>query len=88
MKPCALVLLSAVMLASSGCAGLSQTNWCCPGTAQEQRLRAEQFDPYPQVTSGSEMAGVRPPGFDKPKLDSNRDDWPWNPGTVACPTFP
>ena len=90
MRKLALALAWLLAPVFAGCGGLSWTEWCNPGTAEQQRLRAEQYDPYPQVTSQSEteMAGVRPSCYDKPRPDSQRDQWPWNQGAVPRQPLP
>ncbi|NLE37694.1 MAG: hypothetical protein GX621_06675 [Pirellulaceae bacterium] len=82
MRRLALALAWLLLPNLAGCGGLGWTEWCNPGTAEQQRRRAEQYDPYPQVTSQSEMAGVRPSCYDKPRPDSQIDQWPWNQGAV------
>lgn len=37
-----------------------------PGTAQYQRDRAQQFDPYPETNIGPAMGGARPDGYSAP----------------------
>lgn len=72
-------MMLTVVAGSVGCGGMGRTNWGCPGTAQVQRLRAEQFDPYPQIVSPSETPGTRPRDYDKPALAPIPpcNEWPW-----------
>ncbi|HID78366.1 MAG TPA: hypothetical protein EYP56_20540 [Planctomycetaceae bacterium] len=60
--------MTAGVLAASlcaGCANLAGPNWSDPGTAPEQRLRAQIFDPYPENEAGPEIIGSRPRDYDR-----------------------
>jgi hypothetical protein len=61
-------LLIAVLLASaSGCSStITWPDWCHPGYADEQRNRAQRFDPYPEVDFNQGMYGTRPRDFQVP----------------------
>jgi len=50
----------ALALMGGGCASVSMPNWNCPGTAAEQRCRAEVYDPYPEAQVGPPVVGARP----------------------------
>ena len=76
-----LMFVLATTVTCGGCVGMAGPNWYCPGTAKVQQLRAEQFDPYPEVVSRSEMVGARPRQYDRPafKRDEPRSPWYQNP---------
>ncbi|MBN2024572.1 MAG: membrane or secreted protein [Pirellulales bacterium] len=48
-----------------GCPTTGLPNLCHPGTAAQQRLWAEQFDPYPATDVGPDVSGLRPRGFER-----------------------
>lgn len=60
-------LLVAVCLlaATTGCRGM-WPRWFAPGDIQTQRYNATLHDPYPSVTEGPEMVGVRPRDYQHP----------------------
>jgi hypothetical protein len=76
------IILPAILLAGvAGCQGMASPNWGSPGTAAEQRKRAERFDPYPEDESGPPIAGARPRGFQTPPAEVERSRWsPANSG--------
>jgi hypothetical protein len=88
MKRLTLILLSILVLNVTGCASLSHTSWCCPGTAEDQKHRAEVYDPFPQAGYGSEMMGVRPPGFERPRVESPPEDPLPCPAPADYPPIP
>jgi len=81
-----------VVVEASGCAGLDRPNWFHPGPAQEQQLRAQRFDPYPENEPGPAITGARPREYEKPVPEVDRARWtqssqalragwlPWNWG--------
>ena len=44
-----------------------------PGTIFQQRSRATIHDPFPDNDAGPEIVGGRPPGFDRPLHEQNRN---------------
>ena len=66
-----------------------------PGPAPFQRYNATQFDPYPQMDTGPEMVGARPPDYTLPpdEVKRSRQYLSGQPGSaqqlpVAVPTLP
>lgn len=68
MKVCMLAFLSA----ASGCAGIDGPDWCHPGWIDQQRNRAQRFDPYPLPDLGPEVVGGRPREFQVPAPETQR----------------
>lgn len=63
-SPFVIVLLLAC---SSGCSSsVTWPDWCHPGWIDEQRNRAQRFDPYPEVNFDQSMYGTRPRDFQQP----------------------
>ena len=64
------------LLGMVGCNTYSgQTNLLNPGTAAEQRRRAERFDPYPENDIGPEVVGGRPRDYPEPVSQPERARW-------------
>src|SRR5262245_10088199 len=63
--------LCVLLLAACGCASIAPPPILHPGTAQSQRWRAEQFDPYPLPDLGPETE-ARPRGFLLPAPPNER----------------
>lgn len=80
------LVFALALVAVAGCGGLGHTSWSCPGPAKLQQLRAERFDPYPQVLSGAETVGTRPRGYDKPVAVPSSDPWPWSGSATRSST--
>jgi hypothetical protein len=59
-------LLVLVVAAASGCWGLARPNWCDPGPARYQQMRAVRFDPYTDNELGPPVVGGRPLGYQDP----------------------
>jgi hypothetical protein len=63
-----------------------------PGTAEQQRAIAEQFDPYPSPDTGPEVVGGRPLGYTRPLTEEEwgrryaRPDGALQP--IVVPTLP
>lgn len=69
-----------LMVGSGGCRNMETPRWFRPGTAPEQQIRAEQFDPYPDPVAGPELTGARPPGAESPMRETERvrrKPWSW-----------
>lgn len=66
-----LLLATAVLFGTCGCS-LIPPSWFRPGTAREQQLRAQQFDPYTDVESAPEVVGGRPLQYEKPPPEAVR----------------
>jgi hypothetical protein len=62
MRCAAIALLCTGLL--PGC--LAPPTFLNPGSESYQQWRAEKFDPYPEGSSGGDMSGTRPPGFENP----------------------
>jgi hypothetical protein len=65
-----------IILFLGTCAGCSSTitwpNWCHPGWIDEQRNRAQRFDPYPEVDFNQGMYGTRPRDFQVPASEPHQ----------------
>ncbi len=59
----------------SGCSSISAPNWCHPGTAAQQRARAERFNPYPETEIGPNITGARPREFEQQIAEPARARW-------------
>jgi hypothetical protein len=64
-------LLAGEALSLCGCASVTPPRLLHPGSAQTQRLRAEEFDPYPLPELGPPTE-ARPRGFLLPAPDAER----------------
>jgi hypothetical protein len=61
------ILILLTLLIASGCnSSIARPSLCHPGWADEQRNRAQRFDPYPEVDWGQWMYGTRPIDFMHP----------------------
>jgi hypothetical protein len=71
-SPLILLVLTAVL--ATGCRSpyIHWPNLYSPGTAQQQRAVAEQFDPYPSPDTGPEIVGGRPLGYTRPLTE---EEW-------------
>ncbi len=76
------LFLLAVLSVAAGCQGLAGPNWSSPGTAAEQRLRAQRFDPFPENEASPPIDGARPHGFQTPPAEVKRSRW--TPGNWGC----
>jgi len=68
---CRRVLLGWLLVPLVGCASVAPPRLAHPGTAQSQRRRAEQFDPYPLPDLGP-PTDARPLGFILPAPENER----------------
>ncbi len=57
---------------TSGCQSTGYPQLQPPGSVQMQQRRAEFFDPFPEVESGPEIVGARPPGYAHPTPEPTR----------------
>ena len=80
------VLLATTTFFFVGCANIYPPNWCSPGTARQQQLIAEQYDPYPENDIAPAVVGGRPLGYMNPPAETLRARWPLGtkPG-ASCP---
>jgi hypothetical protein len=73
-------LAAVVALASMivlGCNSLEPPNFAHPGPAFEQRARAEQYDPFPEVDTAPAVE-ARPREYTQPMPEPSRAQWhPW-----------
>ena len=70
-KRWSLLIAAAVLCTTAGCR-LVPPSWFHPGTARQQQLRAQQFDPYTDVESAPEVVGGRPLEYEKPPPEAVR----------------
>ena len=70
-----ILFVLAALACATGCQGLAGPNWSSPGTAAEQRLRAQRFDPFPENEAGPPIDGARPRGFQTPPAEVKRSRW-------------
>ncbi len=82
----AMLVFAATMVSTVGCKGVDPPNWGHPGPAEYQQARANEFDPYPQVT-GPDMTGVRPEGYDRPPAEVLRVQPEANSGSSGGSTW-
>ena len=75
MKYLVLMLLATALVGQVGCAKVALPDWGNPGTADMQRRRAEQYDPYAEPDVGPNIAGGRPRGFQTPLAEPLRGQW-------------
>ena len=61
-----------LLVAGTGCQNLARPNLACPGTAEVQQARAEQFDPYPENEPGPKVVGGRPMQYEEPPAEVSR----------------
>ena len=59
-----------------GCASTQRPNWCNPGSARQQQIAAEQYDPYPENDVGAPVVGGRPREYQIPPAETLRARWP------------
>ncbi len=64
------LVLAIVGGASIGCAGTA--SWPSPGTMDQQRRRAELYDPYPDSRSGPAVPELRPREFQLPMAEPEK----------------
>lgn len=70
-RPCLGVLL---LLSAAGCQSVAPPTWFA-GTAQQQRARAQQFDPYPESDTGPAVDGGRPLEYQRALPETSRARW-------------
>lgn len=63
----------------AGCSDISTPDWSHPGTAVQQRVWAERFNPYPETRIGPEIEGARPREFQQQVTEPARTRWPIYP---------
>ena len=82
-----IAILAAGAMLVAGCANVAPINWCRPGTARQQQVEAEQYDPYPENDVGTPVVGGRPRGYTNPPAETLRARWPLGqqPGQVCPP---
>ena len=71
-----IILLATTTMIVAGCANITPPNWYCPGTARQQQLKAERYDPYPENDTGTPVVGGRPRGYMNPPAETLRARWP------------
>ena len=70
------IIFPAILLAGvAGCQGVAGPSLGSPGTAEEQRMRAQRFDPYPENEAGPPIEGARPREFQTPPAEVERSRW-------------
>jgi len=74
----ALVAVSALCLATAGCAGYRPT-WLFPENTAAGREAARRYDPYPEPGVGPAIHGGRPPSYEKPQAEVQRVQPPLPP---------
>jgi hypothetical protein len=77
-----LMLLIALTCGASGCLQdplMGKPQLFEPGSEQIQQVRAQRFDPYPDVNVGPRVDGGRPDGYTQPPPESvrgtNKNPW-------------
>jgi hypothetical protein len=80
-----LILSGSLALACIGCNSpqFNTPQLRAPGTTAEERLQAQQFDPYPDPKIGVDFAGSRPRDFDIPRPPPRLAPPPTQPYAVA-----
>ncbi|MBI2826933.1 MAG: hypothetical protein HYX69_19835 [Planctomycetia bacterium] len=73
MRRLAWLSFAMIMALSSGCADLSGPRWFDPGTAREQRNRAQKFDPYPDPQVGRNDDSARPRDYLNPPPEADAE---------------
>ena len=63
------LLLLAVLWGTAGCQSVAPPSWFHPGTAAQQQVMAQQYDPYPETQAGPMLVGARPMEYDKPPAE-------------------
>lgn len=61
-----IVAVTLALLGLEGCAGTGMPRLASPGSARDQRARAQRFDPYPDPDAGPALVGARPREYDRP----------------------
>jgi hypothetical protein len=64
-----------LLVACWGCSSIAMPDWAHPGSAEVQRRRALQYDPYLESEPGPAIPGVRPREYDKPPPEPSRARW-------------
>jgi hypothetical protein len=72
-----LLLLSS----AAGCSDVAGPDWFMPGTARQQRTRAQRFDPYPDPNVLHDDGSARPRDYLVPPPEADRDARSVNPAT-------
>jgi hypothetical protein len=67
-----LLIVGAAGCGAGGSNRLARPNWFAPGTAAEQRQRAQRFDPYPETDTGPDLVGVRPREYQRSIPETER----------------
>lgn len=60
------------ILAVTGCADITGPDWFSPGTARQQRTRAQRFDPYPDSNIAHDDGSARPRDYLLPPPEADR----------------
>jgi hypothetical protein len=69
----AAVAVALSLVALSGCADISRPDWLTPGTARQQRTRAQRFDPYPDPNVVHDDGSARPRDYLQPPPEADRN---------------
>src|SRR4051812_37064308 len=85
-----IALVVAAFLAGTACRSTETPRLAGPGTAQQQQIRAQDFDPYPSTEAGpGGLTEGRPRDYQKPPPETARakaDRWPFSRWPFTRPT--
>ncbi|HVU89566.1 MAG TPA: hypothetical protein VHD36_19715 [Pirellulales bacterium] len=60
MRRIAAALIALALATAVGCSDVAGPDWFAPGTARQQRTRAQRFDPYPDPYTAHDDGSARP----------------------------
>jgi hypothetical protein len=83
LRRIAAVLIAFEIFAVAGCADVAGPDWLDPGTARQQRTRAQRFDPFPDPYTAHDDGSARPRDYLSPPPEADRSARSINASTGA-----
>ncbi len=83
MRRVAAMLFALELAVAVGCSDVAGPDWFTPGTARQQRTRAQRFDPYPDPYVVRDDGSARPRDYLLPPPEADRNIRSINPATGA-----